>query len=85
MRLPGHSPAGIAVLLLFAAAGRAEVLSRLQQHITALLDHFRGKVYCWDVVNEARSDGHGMRRTDSPLLFDNDVRPKAAFWAVAPW
>jgi len=48
------------------SATKAEVLARLKQHITTLLDHFRGKVYCWDVVNEAISDGQGMWRTDSP-------------------
>jgi endo-1,4-beta-xylanase len=44
----------------------AEVLARLAEHIGTLLDHFRGKVYCWDVVNEAISDGFATWRTDSP-------------------
>jgi len=48
------------------SATKAQVLARLKEHITTLLHHFKGKVYCWDVVNEALSDGSGMWRTDSP-------------------
>ncbi len=48
------------------SATKAEVLARLKEHITTLIDHFRGKVYCWDVVNEALSDGDHVWREDSP-------------------
>ncbi len=47
-------------------ATRSEVLSRMREHISALLAHFHGAVYCWDVVNEALSEGAGLWRTDSP-------------------
>jgi endo-1,4-beta-xylanase len=47
-------------------ATKAEVLARLSDHIVTLLDHFQGRVYCWDVVNEALSDGFTTWRTDSP-------------------
>lgn len=47
-------------------ATRDEVLSRMREHISTLLAHFHGEVYCWDVVNEALSDGPGIWRTDSP-------------------
>ncbi len=47
-------------------ATKAEVLARLSDHVGTLLDHFRGGVYCWDVVNEALSDGFATWRTDSP-------------------
>ena len=45
---------------------KAEVLARMKGHIETLLAHFRGKVYCWDVVNEALSGEPGIWRTDSP-------------------
>ena len=41
--------------------------ARLERYMTAVLTHFRGKVYCWDVVNEAISDyGPEIYRTHSP-------------------
>lgn len=41
--------------------------ARLEQYMTAVLTHFRGKVYCWDVVNEALADGGpGIYRVHSP-------------------
>lgn len=40
-----------------ASAGyKALVRSRLETYITDVVTHFRGKVYCWDVVNEPASD-----------------------------
>jgi endo-1,4-beta-xylanase len=47
-------------------AAREHVLKRLREHIDAVLAHFRGKVYCWDVVNEALADGARGWRQDSP-------------------
>jgi endo-1,4-beta-xylanase len=49
-----------------SAATQTQVLSRLREHIGTVLAHFQGKVYCWDVVNEALSDGAGTWRSDSP-------------------
>ena len=40
---------------------RASLLSVLEQHITAVMTHFRGRVSAWDVVNEALNDD-GTRR-----------------------
>ncbi len=55
--------------MVFRGAGgqatRAEVLERMRDHITTLLTRYRGKVYAWDVVNEALADA-GAWRTDSP-------------------
>ncbi len=38
-------------------ASKDLVLQRLRAHITTVMNHFKGKVYCWDVVNEAIDDG----------------------------
>jgi endo-1,4-beta-xylanase len=46
-------------------ASKAEVLGRMQRHIQALLSRYCGRVSCWDVVNEALSDGPKTWRTDS--------------------
>jgi len=32
------------------------LLQRIKEHITQVVSHFKGKVYAWDVVNEAISD-----------------------------
>jgi endo-1,4-beta-xylanase len=37
-----------------ATASKDLVLQRLRTHITTVMNHFKGKVYCWDVVNELR-------------------------------
>lgn len=39
-----------------APASRELALARMQSHIETVVGHFRGKAYCWDVVNEAISD-----------------------------
>lgn len=38
-------------------ASRDLVLKRMIDHITTEVSHFKGKVFSWDVVNEAISDG----------------------------
>jgi endo-1,4-beta-xylanase len=42
--------------------------SRIQRHITDVMERYRGDVYCWDVVNEAISDSPGETfRARDPL------------------
>ncbi len=45
----------------FSQANKQLLLSRLQNHINALINHYQGNIYVWDVVNEAidesQSDG----------------------------
>lgn len=41
----------------------AQLASILQEHIKAVLGHYAGKVYAWDVVNEAFNDDGPMRST----------------------
>lgn len=48
-------------------ADRQLVIDRLENHIEVVMEHFGDKVYAWDVVNEAVSDGGGaIHRPDSP-------------------
>lgn len=41
----------------------AQLASILQEHIKAVVGHYAGKVYAWDVVNEAFNDDGTMRST----------------------
>ena len=41
----GNGPAGVAT--------RDELVSRMRTYIHDVVGHFKGRVYCWDVVNEA--------------------------------
>jgi endo-1,4-beta-xylanase len=48
-------------------AYKATVRARLEKYITDVVTHFKGKVYCWDVVNECTSDDSSSNyRTASP-------------------
>jgi len=44
-----------------ATASKVLVLQRLRTHITTVMTHFKGKVYAWDVVNEAIDDAGSYR------------------------
>jgi endo-1,4-beta-xylanase len=48
-------------------AGRELVLKRMREHINAVVTHFRGKVFSWDVVNEAIADDEGYLRESNWL------------------
>lgn len=39
-----------------ATASRDVVLKRMKDHITTEVSRYKGKIYCWDVVNEAISN-----------------------------
>ncbi|PCH71381.1 MAG: 1,4-beta-xylanase [Bacteroidales bacterium] len=43
-------------------ASKEVVLERLRTHISNIVAHFKGKVYAWDVVNEAIDDGGNIYR-----------------------
>ena len=43
----------------FFTGTAAEVRARLEAYIHDVVTHFKGKVYCWDVVNECTSDAAG--------------------------
>lgn len=64
MRLRGHTLVWHHQLLPWLREGdysRTEALDILRAHIFGVLEHFRGSVFCWDVVNEGLDDGGGWR------------------------
>jgi endo-1,4-beta-xylanase len=50
-------------------SGSSNVLSAMNNHITTEMTHFQGKIWYWDVVNEAFNDD-GTRRSD---VFQNQI------------
>ncbi len=78
MKVRGHTLvwyAQLAPWLLNEAGGtvsRATMIARMERYITDVVSHFKGRVYAWDVVNEAfqfdepgaATDGNGMRMSD---------------------
>ena len=57
----------------------AALRSAMVNHITQVATHFRGKIYAWDVVNEAFADGSGGGRRDSNLQRTGDDWIEVAF------
>lgn len=63
MRIRGHNllwhnqaPAWLFKDSLGNTVSKEVLLRRLKEHITTVVHHFKGKVYAWDVVNEAVDD-----------------------------
>jgi len=59
------------------------LLARLKQHITAVVQHFKGKIYAWDVVNEAIDDNPNnyLRNSLWFKICGEDFIPKAFEYA----
>src|SRR6185436_2038604 len=51
-------------------ASRDELLQRMREHIHTVVGRYKGKVKCWDVVNEAIADGAGTNVLRNSLWLD---------------
>src|ERR1043165_3779281 len=51
-------------------ASREELLQRMREHIHTVVGRYKGKVKCWDVVNEAIADGPSTNILRDSLWFE---------------
>jgi endo-1,4-beta-xylanase len=51
-------------------ASREELLQRMREHIHTVVGRYKGKVKCWDVVNEALADGPSTNFLRNSLWFE---------------
>jgi endo-1,4-beta-xylanase len=67
------------------AVTREVLLQRLREHITTVVSRYRGKVYAWDVVNEAIADDSTKFLRESPwyTICGEDFIAKAFEYAHA--
>jgi endo-1,4-beta-xylanase len=56
--------------------------SAMMNHVTQVASHYKGKIYAWDVVNEAFADGGSGGRRDSNLQRTGNDWIEAAFRAA---
>lgn len=47
--------------------GATDLRSAMNNHINQVMAHYKGKIYAWDVVNEAYQDGSSGARRSSPF------------------
>ena len=65
-------------------ASKELVLARLKEHITQVVSRYKGKVYAWDVVNEAIDNldpSIGYRQTQWYKICGDEFIAKAFQWA----
>jgi endo-1,4-beta-xylanase len=66
MRVRGHTLVWHSQLASWLTSGtwtQAEARTLLQEHITTVVGHYRGRLLAWDVVNEALADDGSLRST----------------------
>ncbi len=60
---------------------RDELETILRDHIMTVVGHFRGRVFAWDVINEALGDDGSIRNTFWVKGIGNDIIDLAFRWA----
>jgi endo-1,4-beta-xylanase len=65
------------------ALGRDALLARMHEHIDTLAGRYRGKVWAWDVVNEAIDEDRGWRRSRWHEIIGDDYMERAFRFAHA--
>jgi endo-1,4-beta-xylanase len=68
MKIRGHTLVWHSQIPSWLSGGnftRDEVISILREHILTIVGRYRGRVWAWDVVNEAVNDSSGALRTSS--------------------
>lgn len=90
LKLRGHTlcwhnqtPAWLFVDAQGQPVSKAVLLQRLKDHITTVVGRYKGRVYAWDVVNEAISDKPGEYLRPSPWyqIAGEEYIAKAFQWA----
>ncbi len=56
---------------------REALLKRMRDHIQTVVEHYKGKIHGWDVVNEALDEEGGMRSTSWFKIIGDDYIQKA--------
>ncbi|MNZ66566.1 Endo-1,4-beta-xylanase B [compost metagenome] len=51
-----------------ASVDRETLLARMKSHISTVMGRYKGRIYCWDVVNEAIEDKSGVWLRESRWL-----------------
>ena len=62
---------------------REPLLAKMQQHIQTLVGRYRGRVWAWDVVNEAVDEGKGWRHSQWHDIIGDDFMEHAFRFAHA--
>lgn len=60
---------------------RAQSRSLVKDHITTVVSHYKGRMDCWDVVNEAVDDNGQMRNSEFAALLGQSYIADAFTWA----
>jgi endo-1,4-beta-xylanase len=64
-------------------ASRDTLLKRMQDHITTVVSHYKGKIYGWDVLNEAIDENGELRKSKWLEIIGEDYIQKAFEFAHA--